>query len=182
MYYLLSADLCMPVHHMLLGQPLDAQWANGSSDFPKNELHLLTHTGLLDYTMKYLDKSWIRYIHNHYAIYPSSEGIFLDATELDRFPLNASQISVEEYYIIPNTPLLFGWDVNFTYKDHYFQWYRDNDIYLLSKSSNGSYNYPTREPDATGETPSYYCFDTAELTNSDIFSKLDELIEEYTKR
>ena len=185
MYYLLSADLCMPVHHMLLGQPLDAQWANrsSSSDFTAEDaLHLLTHTGLLDYTMKYLDKSWIRSIHNHYAIYPSSEGVFLDATERDRFLLNASQISVEEYYIIPNTPLLFGWDVNFTYKDHDFQWYRDDCIYLLSKSSNGSYDYPTRESDATGETPSYYCFDTAELTDSDIFSKLDELIEEYTKR
>lgn len=184
MYYLLSADLCMPVHHMLLGQPLDAQWANGSSssDFPKNALHLLTHTGLLDYIMEYLDKSWIRFIYNHHAIYPSSEGIFLDATNRNRFLLNASQISVEEYYKIPNTPLLFGWDVNFTYKDHDFQWYRDDCIYLCLKSSNGGYDYPTRESDATGETPSYYCFNTAKLTDGDILSKLDELIEEYAKR
>lgn len=184
MYYLLSADLCMPVHHMLLGRPLDAQWANesSSSNFKGYALHLLTHTGLLDYTMEYLDKSWIRSRHNHYAIYPSAEGIFLDASHRDHFLLNASQISVEEYYKIPNTPLLFGWDVNFTYKDHYFQWNRDKYIYLLSKSSNGSYYYPTRESDATGETPSYYSFDTAELTDSDILSKLDELIEEYAKR
>lgn len=182
MYYLLSADLCMPVHYMLLGQPLDAQWKDPSPIFEENVLHLLTHTGLLDYTMKELDKSWIRSIHNHYAIYPSSEGVFLDATERDRFLLNASQISFEEDYKIPNTPPLFGWDVTFTYKDHDFQWYRDDCIYLCLKSSNGGYDYPMKESDAIGETPSYYCFDTAELTDGDILSKLDELIEEYEKR
>lgn len=53
MYYLLSPDLCSPIHYLLLGYPRSTQWQQSyQDDFAKHTLFLLTHTQLLDYVRK----------------------------------------------------------------------------------------------------------------------------------
>lgn len=98
MYYLLSPNLCYPIHYLLLGCSQDTRWVNHFKDFAQNTLHLLSHTGLLDYIRKIekMSNSWIRNYNSHRTIYPSSTGIFLDAYLRDEFMLNTDGIDVDE--------------------------------------------------------------------------------------
>lgn len=177
MYYLLSPDLCCPIHYLLLGYPRSTQWENHFQDPEENTLYLLSHTGLLDYVRKEISNSWIRNYNYHRTIYPSSTGVFLDAYLRDDFILNTNDIDVDETAKIPNTPLLFGWDINFRYKQHHFQWYRDDYVYLMETQD---YNaYVNNNADGLTEEEKYFCFKADGLSKDDIISKLDELIRKY---
>lgn len=180
MYYLLSPDLCYPVHYLLHGDPCsDDLWANRSiDDFAKNALYLLSHTGLLDYVRNKMSNSHIRHIpkyNNHRSIYPSSTGIFLDAYLRDDFMLNTSDIEVDDTAKISSTPLLFGWDINFRYKKHNFQWYHTDYIYIMD--SNDANVYVENNVEGMTEEEKYVCFKCADcMSKEDIISQLDELI------
>lgn len=176
MYYLLSPELCSPVHYLLLGDSRSTQWAESSlDDFAKNTLYLLTHTGLLDYVRKGMCNSWIRNYSNHKAIYPSSTGVFLNASVRDKFLLNSDGIQVDDSAKIPNTSLLYGWDINFRYKQHNFQWYRTDYVYLMD--SNDGNVYVENDVEGTTEEEKYVCFKCADcMSKEDIISQLDELI------
>lgn len=175
MYYLLSPDLCCPIHYLLLGYSRSTQWEKRSmDDFAKNTLYLLSQTGLLDYVRKDMSNSWIRNYNYHRTIYPSSTGVFLDAYLRDDFILNTNDIDVDEVVKIPNTPLLFGWDINFRYKQCNFQWYRRDYIYLME--SHDCNNYVKNKVDGLTEEEKYFCFNAVGLSKDDIIYKLDELI------
>ena len=179
MYYLLSPELCSPVHYLLLGYSCSAHWANRSiDDFARNALYLLSHTGLLDYVINKMSNSHIRQIpkyNNHRSIYPSSTGIFLDAYLRDDFMLNTSDIEVDGTAKISSTPLLFGWDINFRYKKHNFQWYHTDYIYIMA--SNDANVYVENNVEGMTEEEKYVCFKCADcMSKEDIISQLDELI------
>lgn len=179
MYYLLSPELCSPVHYLLLGYSCSAHWANRSiDDFARNALYLLSHTGLLDYVRNKMSNSHIRHIpkyNNHRSIYPSSTGIFLDAYLRDDFMLNTSDIEVDGTAKISSTPLLFGWDINFRYKKHNFQWYHTDYIYIMD--SNDANVYVENNVEGMTEEEKYVCFKCADcMSKEDIISQLDELI------
>lgn len=184
MYYLLSPELCSPVHYLLLGYSCSAHWANRSiDDFARNALYLLSHTGLLDYVRNKMSNSHIRHIpkyNNHRSIYPSSTGIFLDAYLRDDFMLNTSDIEVDGTAKISSTPLLFGWDINFRYKKHNFQWYHTDYIYIMD--SNDANVYVENNVEGMTEEEKYFCFKCADcMSKEDIISQLDELILRHKK-
>lgn len=174
MYYLLSPNLHYPVHYLLLGSPRDTQWKNPSQNFAENTLYLLSHTGLLDYVRKEMSNSWIRDYNYHKTIYPSSMGVFLDACLRDDFLLKTDGIVVDEATKIPNTHLLYGWDINFRYKQHNFQWYRTDYIYLMKEKNKDSFVRYIQ--DGLTEEERYFCFNASHLSKDDIVAKLDELI------
>ncbi len=178
MYYLLSPNLSYSTHYLLLGFSRDTQWETTSEDFDKNTLHLLSHTNLLDYVRTEMNNSWIRNYNYHRTIYPSSTGIFLDAYLRDEFLLNTDEIFVEENAKIPDTPLLFGWDINFQYKQYRFQWYRTDYIYLMEKCNKDS--YVVRNYNGSTEEEKYFCFNTKNLTKEDIIFQLNELLSTQT--
>lgn len=180
MYYLLSPDLCEPIHYLLLGYPRSNQWENRSEDVVKNTLYLLSHTGLLDYVVKDengMINSWIRSRNNHWAIYPSSTGVFLNAYLRDDVLLNTNDIDVDETAKIPDTHLLFGWNINFRYKQYNFQWYRTDYVYLME--TNDCNAYVKNNADGQNQEEKYFCFNTVGLLKNDIIYKLDELINRY---
>lgn len=176
-YYLLSPDLCSPIHYLLLEYPRSTQWQQScQDDFAKHTLFLLTHTQLLDYVIKEKSNSWIRDYWNHNAIYPSSTGIFLDTFLRDEFLLNSDGIQINDSVKITGTPLLYGWDINFRYKQHNFQWYRRDCVYLMDSNNANMYvikNAEGREPEEK-----YFCFYIYGMSKEDILSRLDKLIEE----
>lgn len=174
MYYLLSPNLNYSIHYLLLGYPCDTQWEKPSKDFVEKTLYLLSHTALLDYVRTEMDNSWIRNYNNHKAIYPSSTGVFLDADPRDDFLLNTEEVIVDCAAKIPNTPLLFGWNINFQYKQYNFQWYKSDYIYLMDKDNHNS--YVVRNSDGLTEEEKYYCFNAKDMVKGDILNKLNELL------
>lgn len=180
MYYLLSPNLSYSIHYLLLGYPCDTRWEKPSNDFVENTLYLLSHTGLLDYVRKGMCNSWIRNYSNHKAIYPSSTGVFLNASVRDKFLLNSDGIQVDDSAKIPNTSLLYGWDINFRYQQHNFQWYRTDYVYLMD--SNDGNVYVENDVEGTTEEEKYVCFKCADcMSKEDIISQLYELILRYER-
>ena len=180
MYYLLSPDLCSPIHYLLLGYPRCTQWQQSyQDDSAKHTLFLLTHTQLLDYVSKKMSNSWIRDYSKHKAIYPSSTGVFLNASVRDKFLLNSDDIQVDDSVKIPGTPLLYGWDINFRYKQHNFQWHRTDYVYLMD-SNDG--NYVKNNVEGMTEEEKYFCFKCTDCMSKEaILSRLDELILRHKK-
>ena len=86
-------------------------------------------------------------------------------------------IDIRHDHIIPNTTLLFGSDINFTFNKYNFQWYRNDFLYLMEKDQ-----YWTRmikDEKAQDETDKYFCFNTHIINdNSNLIQKLKYLIDE----
>ena len=122
-----------------------------------------------------MSNSWIRNRDDskYKAIYQSSTGVFLNAYVRDEFLLNSDGIKVDDSAKIPGTPLLYGFDINFRYKQHNFQWYRTDCVYLMD--SNDGNVYVENDDEGTTEEEKYFCFKCADC-KSDIISQLDKLI------
>ena len=106
-----------------------------STDRAEHMLFLLTNTGLLDFALRKFGNSYIRQYHGHDAIYPSTTGVFLDASYRDRF-MQLPEIKITSGEKVPESFLIYGSDICFTYKGINFIWYRDNNVYL-AKPDNG---------------------------------------------
>ena len=154
LYYLLHQDITEPIHQLLLGndKPKELQ---PSKDIEKNTIYQLSNTGLLDFVIEKMPHSWIRWIHNHLAIYPSGVGIFLNAKDRDDFLLKDVEISLKPEIVVGNREYLYGWDIDFEYKNYNYRWYSNNYVYLLddegrciAKQSSEGKSYEER----------YYCF------------------------
>ena len=124
--------------------------------------------------------SWIRWIHNHLAIYPSGKGIFLDNSNRDDILLRDdakdrdAKIIIDQAYIVGNKEYLYGWDIDFEYNSHSYRWYSNDYIYLLdtegrciAKQLSEGKSYEDR----------YYCFKYAK----DIKGELQRISDEYNK-
>ena len=154
LYYLLHQDITEPIHQLLLGndKPKELQ---PSEDIEKNTIYQLSNTGLLDFVIEKMPHSWIRWIHNHLAIYPSGVGIFLNAKDRDDFLLKDVEISLKPEIVVGNREYLYGWDIDFEYKNYNYRWYSNDYVYLLNdegrciaKQSSEGESYEER----------YYCF------------------------
>ena len=121
--------------------------------------------------------SWIRWIHNHLAIYPSGVGIFLNAKDRDDFLLKDVEVILKPEVVVGNKEYLYGWDIDFEYNGHSYRWYSNNYIYLLddagkciAKQLSGGESYEER----------YYCFKYGK--NEDIKAELQRLCKEYSDK
>ena len=154
LYYLLHQDITEPIYQLLLGndKPKELQ---PSEDIEKNTICQLSNTDLLDFVIEKIPHSWIRWIHNHLAIYPSGVGIFLNAKDRDDFLLKDVEVSLKPEIVVGNREYLYGWDIDFEYKNYNYRWYSNDYVYLLdnegrciAKQSSEGESYEER----------YYCF------------------------
>lgn len=176
LYYLLHQDITGPIHQLLLenDKPKELQ---PSEDIEKNTIYQLSNTDLLDFVIEKMPHSWIRWIHNHLAIYPSGVGIFLNAKDRDDFLLKDVEVILKPEVVVGNKEYLYGWDIDFEYNGHSYRWYSNNYIYLLddagkciAKQSSGGESYEER----------YYCFKYGK--NEDIKAELQRLCKEYSDK
>lgn len=177
-YYLLHQDITEPIHQLLLGndKPKELQ---PSEDIEKNTIYQLSNTGLLDFVIEKMPHSWIRWIHNHLAIYPSGVGIFLNAKDRDDFLLKDVEISLKPEIVVGNREYLYGWDIDFEYKNYNYRWYSNNYVYLLNdegrciaKQSSEGESYEER----------YYCFKYNKEKVKEVLQKIKEEYEKDTKK
>lgn len=91
---------------------------------------------------------------------------------------------------IGNTNYLFGWDINFKYKNQSFQWYGNPhankntdelDVYLI-KDINNYNSYIYKDSSKTKDIERFYCFEVSDKMGDEEFKvKLDNLILEATR-
>ena len=176
LYYLLHQDITGPIHQLLLenDKPKELQ---PSEDIEKNTIYQLSNTDLLDFVIEKMPHSWIRWIHNHLAIYPSGVGIFLNAKDRDDFLLKDVEVILKPEVVVGNKEYLYGWDIDFEYNGHSYRWYSNNYIYLLddagkciAKQLSGGESYEER----------YYYFKYGK--NEDIKAELQRLCKEYSDK
>ena len=175
LYYLLNNDNCNAIHHLLLGEENQSTKSfENSADFAERTVYKLAHTSLLDFVREKIPNSWIRDYHNHKAIFPSSTGVFLNSEKRDNLLSNTKGIEImSEHKITDTTSLLFGSDINFTFNDQRFQWYRNDFVYLMDKEG-----YMIKNEKALEDTNKYFCFNTQLIVSScDFIQKLNELID-----
>lgn len=173
LYYLLHQDITGPIHQLLLenDKPKELQ---PSEDIEKNTIYELSNTDLLDFVIEKMPHSWIRWIHNHLAIYPSGVGIFLNAKDRDDFLLKDVEVILKPEVVVGNKEYLYGWDIDFEYNSHSYRWYSNDYIYLLDIEGRCIAKQPSE-----GESyeDRYYCFKYAK----DIKAELQRISDEYNK-
>ena len=178
LYYLLHQDITEPIHQLLLGndKPKELQ---PSEDIEKNTIYQLSNTGLLDFVIEKMPHSWIRWIHNHLAIYPSGVGIFLNAKDRDDFLLKDIEVSLKPEIVVGNREYLYGWDIDFEYKNYNYRWYSNDYVYLLNnegrciaKQSSEGESYEER----------YYCFKYNKEKVKEVLQKIKEEYERDIKK
>ena len=178
LYYLLHQDITEPIHQLLLGndKPKELQ---PSKDIEKNTIYQLSNTGLLDFVIEKMPHSWIRLIHNHLAIYPSGVGIFLNAKDRDDFLLKDIEVSLKPEIVVGNREYLYGWDIDFEYKNYNYRWYSNDYVYLLdnegrciAKQSSEGESYEER----------YYCFKYNKEKVKEVLQKIREEYERDIKK
>ena len=177
LYYLLHQAITEPVHQLLIGNDTPQPLRPSESIEWEHTVYQLSNTGLLDFVVEKIPYSWIRWIHNHLAIYPSGIGIFLNTKYRDDFLLRDTEITIYKDYnkgedcIVGNKEYLYG----FKYNGHSYRWYSNDYIYLLddagkciAKQSSGGESYEER----------YYCFEYGNK-NEDIKAELQRLCKDY---
>lgn len=136
-YYLLNRQICEPVHTLLSMASVSIKERTLDNFIENKTIYYLANTYLLDFVIEKIPDSWIRfYLGKRLAIYPSKEGVLLDAEIRNEFLLTTKNIILEENYKIGNSGLLFGWNIPFKYERDSIQyncrWDYDNKIYLLN--------------------------------------------------
>lgn len=140
-YYLLNKEICDAIHKLLYENP-SVKILQQSENIAENIIYYLSNTSLLTFVLqnKNMLYSWIRNTYNkHYALYPSSTGVFLDAENRNKILLTMDETKTicinEEHKIPDNKELLFGTNITFQYckknNSYNFRWDSDDCIYLL---------------------------------------------------
>lgn len=163
------------VYNSLNCMPFDEK----TSDFNERTVYILATTSLLDFVITHIPSSWIRNYHNHIAIFPSGKGIFLNAEKRDGLLSSTEQIGIREEHIVPETTLLYGSDINFTFNNHNFQWYRNDFVYIMDEY----WNYAIKDEKAQEEMDKYYCRSTRDVQDSTgLIQMLTEFINIYSNK
>ena len=136
-FYLLENYICKPIHDLLcdnnnISVIKDIKHNDYKKKYEKT-IYYLTQTNLLDYVIKKIPFSWIRYYYDHYAVFPSSTGVFLDAENRNKILLTMDETKTicinEEHKIPDNKELLFGTNITFQYckknNSYNFRWDSD---------------------------------------------------------
>lgn len=161
LYYLLHQDITGPIHQLLLGDTQVVSRKPSKEGSWEHILYQLSNTSLLDFVIKEIPHSWIRWIHNHLAIYPSGKGIFLDNSNRDDILLRDDakdrddKIIIDQAYIVGNKEYLYGWDIDFEYNSHSYRWYSNDYIYLLDEEGRCIAKQPSM---GSQYEERYYCF------------------------
>lgn len=174
-----------PVHHLLVGDGLSYSDPSDLSDhYRKSAFKYLIDTSIIsdcyDLFKKTKDKLYIRWIYDNLCLYPSSEGIILSMPQRDRILTTCSDNKTIELLSSSQrqTCGFKGWNVNFKYKDFYFQWCYDNKIYLLDNDDVSKYKI---KDDNDFGNDRYY-FEDSNGTPDTFEEKLNSLITEFKEQ
>jgi hypothetical protein len=88
--------------------------------------------------MKKIPSSWIRWYHDHAAIYPSGTGVFLNAGQRDRFLTSTEGVTIQEDFLAGGTEtrkFLWGTNIPFEFSGYPFIWDYHNQI-CVSENQN----------------------------------------------
>ena len=177
MYYLLNTNNYMAVHHLMLGERNSSNAEDvHSNDIVRRTLYILANSSLLEFVRTNIPNSWIRNYHNHKAIFPSAEGVFLDAEVRDSVLASTDNVKIRGEHIIPDTMLLYGSDINFTFSDYNFQWDRNDNLYLMEKERYRE--YMVKNEKTPNDINKYYCISAKDRVKdaNDLIQMLNELI------
>lgn len=175
-YYLLNKEICDAIHKLLYENP-SVKILQQSENIAENIIYYLSNTSLLTFVLqnKNMLYSWIRNTYNkHYALYPSSTGVFLDAENRNKILLTMDETKTicinEEHKIPDNKELLFGTNITFQYckknNSYNFRWDSDDCIYLLKDGN------PVKDLTIDGKN----------ITDKDsLIQELNACIEKYEK-
>lgn len=175
-FYLLESYICKPIHDLLCdNNNISVIKEINHNDYKKYEktIYYLAQTNLLDYVIKKIPFSWIRSYCNHYAIFPSSTGVFLDAENRNKILLTMDETKTvcinEEHKIPDNKELLFGTNITFQYcknnNPYNFRWDSNDYIYLLKDKN------PIKDINFSGK----------DIKKDEFLKKLNSCIEKYEK-
>ena len=182
LYYLLHQAITEPVHQLLIGNDTPQPLRPSESIEWEHTVYQLSNTGLLDFVVEKIPYSWIRWIHNHLAIYPSGIGIFLNTKYRDDFLLRDTEITIYKDYnkgedcIVGNKEYLYGWDIGFKYNGHSYRWYSNDYIYLLDEEGKCIAKQPSM---GSQYEDRYYCLLYNNTKN--IKEELRRIHQEYEK-
>ena len=178
-YYLLNDNIYAPIHEVMMGNTTIVDLKSSQVE-AHNRLYQLSNTKLLDFVINTIPNSWIREYHHHIAIFPSGTGVFLNAQKRDNLLSSTENIIINGNHIIPDTLFLYGSDINFSYNEHFFQWYRNNYVYLMEDNWKDYKKRKNPTADKGNDLDEYFCFkDEPDMTSEDLLNNLDKLIFQF---
>ncbi len=183
-----------PVHHILMGyEPRNRDEIND------NRIKTLANCSLIEYIInkqkEYNKKDmYIRSPHDALYFCNAKRGVLLSYDDRNkvilemmlkdtRFQLNNKDV------VIPNTNLLWGFDIDIIYKEQnktiYFRWYRERnnqayDIYLMDNNWNYIHR-PNKKETEQGDRKDYYCFNVDTKTANVVESIIEKLKSEQSE-
>ena len=103
--------------------------------------------------------------------------------------LNSNDIEIPQEHKVAETIYLYGWNINFKYKNHFFRWYgypneEELDVYLMEDNWAGYKKRQNPTNDKGTEEDNYYCFRVTpdmESNTSLFIEELDRLIDEASQ-
>jgi hypothetical protein len=115
-----------------------------------------------------------RFIHGHWALYPSGsrDGVFLNYKERDVLLHKLDNININNDSF---GDFISGWDIWFVYRDKKFQWNSDGNIYLLDPNWN---RIPISEE---SENYKFCLLSTAEMDLNEMANNPKQFTEELDK-
>lgn len=105
----------------------------------------------------------------------------MNAEKRDGLLSSTEQIGIRKEHIIPGTTLLYGSDINFTFNNHNFQWYRNDFVYMMDKDE--YWNYAIKDEKSQEETDKFYCCSTSNIQDSaGLIQMLTEIVNDYSSK
>lgn len=156
-----------PVHHILIGD-------NPRSEISDNKIRTLANRSLIEYIIKRNENKkdmYIRFPHDALYFCGDKRGVLLSYDYRNKVILNLMLKDTRfrlynEDVIIPDTNLLWGFDIDMIYKEQektiFFRWYRERnhktyDIYLMDNQWH-CIRRPNEKGAERGDRKNYYCF------------------------
>ena len=179
---LLSGDY-YAIHELLIGSVVDVK--EGCEDWIKDE-YLLQEL-LSKYKSWHILKNWHGYnVLTRYSQRRSDATSYKEIVVLNDLRnklLSHKKIDVSLECKVAKTACFYGWNINFKYNSHFFQWWgnpndKELDVYLLKENE----NYCERQNPTPGKNTDegkYFCFRVTEHTSTeDFLKKLNCLIQQ----
>ena len=196
-YFLLNKKIARPVHQLLTSDDKKNQEeinkkkeVIGKDSYVYkllfNKIDMSEKTALLDFVVDKIPDSWIRYWRGHLSIFPSSRGVFLDATNRDHFiyeNIQEKKISLinSNNIVVPNTKYLWGAHVLFVYKGQVFNWDQDDLIYLMGRKDDDNYVRKVRNQDGATDDERFYRINSKIIDDKSRAKTNDEILDDLQK-
>lgn len=183
---LLNNDYQAAIHYLLTTSKLEVAQAC-IEDWIKN--NLLLQNVLRQYNSWHILSNWRRYSaltqYSKRMSGTTKEEYIIVLNDMRNKLLSDDKIEIlSEIKKVEGTTYLYGWDINFKYNGHFFQWYgaqndTDADVYLMEDDWIDYKKHPNPVTDKVADEDIFYCFKVTEKMKYDkteFTAELDRLI------